>query len=150
MQLALAPTIESVPAATPQPPTAGLLRMVYGDWLEQLGAIGGGEPTARDTLELRFESNRDAVLARAALNDAIDGVQLLVLRQDGSAPMPERIGAGEVARFVGRIRDLLDVDAGGSAIFVTAPKPDVNAKLDWLLRDEIAGLPVRWRTAKPA
>lgn len=143
----LAPVLGTQPTATPQPPTAGLMRMVYGDWLEQLGAIGGGEPVSRTELELRFESNRDAVLATASLSDAIDGVRLLVRRQDGSAPRPERVSAGEVAAFVSRIRDLLDVDTRGSAFFVTAPVPDVNAKLDWLLRDEIAGLPVRWRTA---
>jgi hypothetical protein len=123
------------------------MRMMFGDWLEQLGAIGGGEPTSRTTLELRFESNRDAVLAKAALSDAIDGVKLLVRRQDGSAPHAERVSAGEVANFVSRIRDVLDVDARGSAFFVTSPVPDVNAKLDWLLQDRIAGLPVRWRTA---
>lgn len=148
----LAPALSVVPStpAVPlgqQPPTAGLMRMVFGDWLEQLGAIGGGEPVARMALELRFESNRDANLAKAALSDAIDGVQLLVRRQDGSEPIAERVSAGEVARFVSRVRDLLDVDARGSAFFVTAPVPDVNAKLDWLLRDEILGLPVRWRTA---
>jgi hypothetical protein len=123
------------------------MRMMFGDWLEQLGAIGGGDPVGRMDLELRFESNRDAVLAQAALTDAIDGVRLLVRRQDGSAPTPVDVSAGEVARYVSQIRDLLDVDARGSAFFVTAAVPDVNAKLDWLLRDEIAGLPVRWRTA---
>jgi hypothetical protein len=143
----LAPVIGTTPTAITQPPTAGLTRMVFGDWLEQLGAIGGGEPVGRMELELRFESNHDAVLAQAALSDAIDGVKLLVKRQDGSAPTPVDVSAGEVARFVSRIRDLLDVDARGEAFFVTAPLPDVNAKLDWLLRDEIAGLPVRWRTA---
>jgi hypothetical protein len=143
----LAPVLGTQPTATPQPPTAGLMRMVYGDWLEQLGAIGGGDPVSRTDLELRFESNRDAVLAQAALGDAIDGVRLLVKRQDGSAPHAEPVSAGEIARFVARIRDLIDVDARGAAFFVTAPVPDVNAKLDWLLRDEIAGLPVRWRTA---
>lgn len=135
------------PAAAPQPPTAGLMQIVFGDWLRQLGAIGGGEPVALDVLELRFESNRDAVLATAALNDAIDGVRLLVKRQDGSAPTPVDVSAGEVASFVSRIRDLVDVDARGSGFFVTAELPDVNSKLDWLLRDEIAGLPVHWRTS---
>jgi hypothetical protein len=142
--MTLAPT---APINIQQPPTAGLMRMVFGDWLEQLGAIGGGEPVGRMDLELRFESNRDAVLAQAALADAIDGVRLLVRRQDGSAPTPVDVSAGEVANFVSRVRDLLDVDARGDSFFVTAPLPDVNAKLDWLLRDEILGLPVRWRTA---
>ena len=146
----LAPVLGTVPTATLQPPTAGLMRMVFGDWLEQLGAIGGGDPVGRMELELRFESNRDAALAQAALTDAIDGVKLLVRRQDGTSPTPERVSAGEVAHFVSRIRELLDVDARGGSFFVTASLPDVNAKLDWLLRDEILGLPVRWRTADPA
>jgi hypothetical protein len=150
MHIAPAPTLAPpTPLNIQQPPTAGLMRMMFGDWLEQLGAIGGGDPVGRMDLELRFESNRDAVLAQAALTDAIDGVRLLVRRQDGSAPTPVDVSAGEVASFVSQIRDLLDVDARGSAFFVTAAVPDVNAKLDWLLRDEIAGLPVRWRTDKP-
>lgn len=152
----IAPAIQLAPVvnAAPQPPSAGLLRIVFGDWLEQLGAIGGGEPVGRMELELRFESNRDAVLATAALDDAIDGVRLLVRRQDGSAPVSEVVSAGEVAHFISRVRDLLDVDARGGGFFVTAAIPDVNSKLDWLLRDEIVGLPVHWRTAdtsaKPA
>ena len=145
----LAPTS----TATPQPPTAGLLKLVYGDWLRQLGAIDGGRPVATDALELRFESNRDAVLAAAALSDAVDGVRVLVRRQDGSAPVGVEVSAGEVAGFVARIRDLLKVEPRripDAAFVVTAARPDDNARLDHLLRDEIAGLPVRWQTAAPS
>ena len=134
---------------TPQPPTAGLLKTVYGDWLRQLGAIDGGRPVATDALELRFESNRDAVLASAAFNDAIDGVRVLVRRQDGSAPVAVEVSAGEVAGFLARIRDLAKVEPRripDAAFVVTARRPDDNARLDHLLRDEIAGLPVRWQT----
>lgn len=139
--------------ATPQPPTAGLLKMVYGDWLRQLGAIDGGRPIAPHALELRFESNRDAVLATAALSDAIDGVRILVRRQDGSAPVDVEVSVGETAGFVARIRDLVKVEPRRlpePAFVVTAPRPDVNAALDHLLRDEIVGLPVRWHTTDPA
>ena len=144
------------PAAAPQvpqPSTAGLLKLVYGDWLRQLGAIDGGRPVATDALELRFETNRDAVLASAALSDAIDGVRVLVRRQDGSAPVGVEVSAGEVAGFVARIRDLLKVEPRripDAAFVVTAARPDDNARLDHLLRDEIAGLPVKWQTAAPS
>jgi len=147
MQIAPAAT---TPSAAPQPPSAGLLKLVYGDWLRQLGAIDGGRPLATDALELRFESNRDAVLASAALADAIDGVRVLVRRQDGTAPVGVEVSAGEVAGFVARIRDLLRVEPRripDAAFVVTSARPDVNAHLDQLLRDEIAGLPVRWQTA---
>lgn len=146
------PTASTVPAA-PQPPTAGLLKLVYGDWLRQLGAIDGGRPVAPDALELRFETNRDAVLASAALSDAVDGVRVLVRRQDGSAPVGVEVSAGEIAGFVARIRDLIKVEPRripDAAFVVTAAKPDDNARLDHLLRDEIAGLPVRWQTAAPS
>jgi hypothetical protein len=33
------------------------------------------------------------------------------------------------------------------AFVVTATRPETNARLDALLRDTIAGLPVRWQTA---
>jgi hypothetical protein len=148
--LAAMPTTAT--SATPQPPTAGLLKLVYGDWLRELGAIDGGRPVATDALELRFETNRDAVLASAALSDAIDGVRVLVRRQDGSTPVGVEVSAGEIAGFVARIRDLVKVEPRripDAAFVVTAAKPDDNARLDHLLRDEIAGLPVRWQTAEP-
>jgi hypothetical protein len=137
-------------AAAPQPTTAGLLKTVFGDWLQQLGAIDGGRPLATDRLELRFESNHDAVLAHAALSDAIDGVRVLVRLQDGRAPHSSTVSAGEVADFVARIHELVKVEprtVPAPAFVVTATRPDTNARLDALLRDEIAGLPVRWQTA---
>ncbi|MCW2920166.1 MAG: hypothetical protein JWL76_40 [Thermoleophilia bacterium] len=145
--------LASAPTASPQPPTAGLLKLVYGDWFRQLGAIDGGRPMSSDALELRFETNRDAVLASAALSDAIDGVRVLVRRQDGSAPAGVEVSAGEVAGFVARIRDLVKVEPRripDAAFVVTAARPDDNARLDHLLRDEIAGLPVKWQTAAPS
>ena len=152
MQIAPATTMQPTPSA-PQPTTAGLLKVVFGDWYRQLGAIGGGRALGHDLLELRFETNRDALLAHAALADAIDGVQVLVRRQDGTAAHPERVSAGEVAGFVARIRELVKVEPRripDAAFVVTAARPDTNARLDALLRDEIAGLPVRWQTAAPA
>ncbi|MCW2924907.1 MAG: hypothetical protein JWM98_2311 [Thermoleophilia bacterium] len=137
-------------AATPQPPTAGLLHTVYRSWFEQLGAIDGGRPMATDELELRFETNRDAVLARAALEDAVDGVRLTVRLQDGSAPHDVAVGAGEVAGFVARIGELVKVEprrVPSPAFVVTSERPDTNARLDHLLRDEVLGLPVAWQTA---
>ncbi|MCW2926185.1 MAG: hypothetical protein JWM86_153 [Thermoleophilia bacterium] len=149
MQLASIRHAATTPAA-PQPPTAGLLHTVFGPWLRELGAIEGGRPIAREVLELRFESNRDAVLAHAALNDAIDGVEVLVRLQDGSAPHAEAVSAGEIAGFVDRIAELVRVEPRripAPAFVVTSARPDTNARLDALLRDEIAGLPVRWQTA---
>jgi hypothetical protein len=137
-------------ASVPQPTTAGLLKTVFGDWLQELGAIDGGRPLAADQLELRFESNHDALLARAALSDAIDGVRVLVRVQDGHAPHGARPAAGEVADFVSRIDELVKVEprtVPAPAFVVTATRPETNARLDALLRDTIAGLPVRWQTA---
>jgi hypothetical protein len=144
----IAPVASS--AFAPQPASAGLLKLVFGDWLRQLGAIDGGRPVAANELEARFETNRDAVLAAAALSDAIDGVRLVVRRQDGSAPTQVEVSAGEVAGFVARIRELVKVEPRripDAAFVVTASRPDTNARLDALLRDEIVGLPVRWQTA---
>lgn len=141
------------PVAYPQPPTAGLLKTVFGDWLRQLGAIDGGRPLAPDALELRFDSNTDANLASAALENAIDGVRIVIRRQDGSAPALEPVSSGAVAGFVDRIRELVKVEPRRipePAFVVTATRPDTNARLDHLLRDEIAGLPVRWQTAADA
>jgi len=141
------------PVVSPQPPTAGLLKTVFGDWLRQLGAIDGGRPLTPDTFELRFDSNTDANLASAALEDAIDGVRIVIRRQDGSAPVAEQVSAGAVAGFVDRIAELVKVEPRripAPAFVVTATRPDTNARLDFLLRDEIAGLPVRWQTAADA
>ncbi len=146
------PVIHPLRLAAPQPTTAGLLKVVYGDWLRRLGAIDGGRALAPDTLELRFESNRDAVLATAALSDAIDGVRVLVRCQDGSAPAAAPVGAGEIAGFVERVPGLVRVQPRRipePAFVVTAATPDTNARLDPLLRDSIAGLPVRWQTDAP-
>lgn len=137
----------------PQPASAGLLKLVFGDWLRELGTIDGGRPVAPDELELRFETNRDAALAHAALSDAIDGVRLVVRRQDGSMPTRVDVSAGEVGGFVARIRELVKVEPRripDAAFVITSPRADTNARLDALLRDEIAGLPVRWQTAEPA
>lgn len=138
--------------SSPQPTTAGLLKVVFGDWYRQLGAIDGGRALAPDLLELRFETNHDAALASAALDDAINGVRVLVRRQDGSSPRNEYASPGEIAGFVARIRELVKVEPRripAPAFVVTASRPDTNARLDVLLRDEIAGLPVRWQTADP-
>ena len=136
--------------ATPQPPTAGLIQTVFGGWLRELGAISGGTPLATDELELRFDSNRDAVLARTALEDAIDGVRLTIRLQDGTAPHAVEVSAGEVAGFVARIRELVKVEprrVPDAAFVVTAERPDTNARLDHLLRNSVLGLPVRWQTS---
>jgi hypothetical protein len=61
--------------------------------------------------------------------------------------------AGEVAGFVARIRELVRVEPRRlpePAFVVTAARPDTNARLDALLRDTVAGLPVRWQTAAEA
>ena len=54
-----------------------------------------------------------------------------------------------IATFLGQIRDLAKVEprrTPSPAFVVSAHAPDVLARIDPLLRDEIAGLPVRWQT----
>ena len=151
MHIALsAPSIATLTSAViPVGGTAGAVQTMFGDWFADLGAIGGGQPTAAHTLLLRFESDSDAVLAAAALSPVVDGVRLLVRNQNGSLPQGPAPAAGAVADFLARIHDVTKVEARtvpDHAFVVTSPVPDINAELDHILRARIAGLPVRWQT----
>ena len=128
---------------------AGSVRTQFGDWFERMGAIGGGETIAPDTLLLRFDNHTDAAAASASLVDALAGVKLVVAEQDGR-PVQGGTGSGNVADLLMRVPGVLRVQqrrVPESALVVTSLRPDTNARLDAILRDEILGLPVRWSTS---
>lgn len=140
------------PTAAPAPAmvaTAGSLKTVYGDWLRELGAIGGGETIAANQLLLRFETRDEAAAARATLVDALDGVQLLVATRDGGTGALPAASPRAAADLLGRLHELVRVQVRRTpepSFVVSAESPDVLARLDPILRDEVAGLPVRWLT----
>jgi len=92
----------TAPLAAPIHPTegtAGAVQTAFGRWFADLGAVGGGEVTAAHTLLLRFSSNTDALLARAALSPVVDGVRVVIRTQNGAAPVGPAPAAGAIADF---------------------------------------------------
>jgi len=132
------------------PLNSGYLQTVYGDTFRQLGAIGGGQTTAADAITLRFESPRDARAARAALVDSLDGVRLIVTLRDGT-PVAASENAADAAALLEQLDGITRVQQRRipeSALVIAASRPDTLARLDPILRDEIAHLPVRWVTER--
>jgi len=141
------------PAAPSFPPvggTASAIVMAFGDWFARMGAAGGGVPVGPTAVELRFGPLTDAAAAVTLLEPVVDGVRLDVRRQDdGSVPGGPAAGAALAARLLERVPGVRSVDVTDSAFVVTSFIPDTNAKLDWIVRDEIGGLPVVWQTLGP-
>lgn len=137
-------------ASGPISGTASAVKLAFGDWFERIGIAGGGDPLGTHELRLRMSSNEDALGASAAFVDVLDGVRILVRQQDNGQPPHGVATAAAAARLLERIPGVLSAQAGDGAFIVTSTMPDVNAKLDWIVRDEIDGLSVRWRTGDPS
>jgi hypothetical protein len=134
-------------APTPVGGTAGALQLMYGDTFTQLGAVDRGHVTSTRELDVRFASAREAAVAAALLEPSVDGVAVNVCLQNGRPANPDATTFSAIADAIAGLRGVNDARLTGDAtpaLQIDVADHDIAARLDWIFRDAIAGVPVRF------
>lgn len=148
MQISAARAASNIPVGG----SAGALQLMYGDTFEQLGAIDRGRAVGPRELSVRFASARDASVAAALLEPSVDGVAIGVRLQNGRAADPAATTFSAIADAVAGLRGVTDARLTGDdtpVLQIGVADHDIAARLDWIFRNAVAGVPVRFLITPP-